>query len=587
MVDLDHVHVYCWDARPYPAFPTNTEVWGDGPNWRLGHWVTGRLANAPLGAAIAAILDDYGFTAYDTGQLAGMLGGFLIDRVLSAREALQPLQLAFFVDARESEGLIAFTHRGQGDLAAELIPDDLVESRPGAALATLTRAQETDLPSAAKLTFISAAGSYDSAVEEARRLAGHSGRVAVADLPLVLDAEQAAEMAEVWLFEAWAARERGAFSLPPSWLALEPGDIVSFASDGRSRLLRITEIGEHGARDVEARGIDPDVYTGSPPAPRPARIPPPLIVGQPFVLFLDLPLLTGSEPPHAGYVAAIQNPWPGAIAFYRSPESSNFLLKAVALAPAVTGVTLDALPAGPISRLDRASSFRVRLDGGALGSATELALLAGANIAAIENVDGEWEVLQFQSAVLTAPSTYQLSLLLRGQAGTEGAMRSPVAAGARFVLLDGALARVDMGPDEVGLAYTWRCGPANRNIGDASYLDTTHAFRGLGLRPLSPMHVRGSRSGSDLILSWVRRTRIGGDSWGSVDVPLAEDTERYEVDILDGPDVVRTISSSTPTLTYTAAEQTADFGAPQASISLHVYQLSPVYGRGSPHAATL
>ena len=147
------------------------------------------------------------------------------------------------------------------------------------------------------------------------------------------------------------------------------------------------------------------------------------------------------------------------------------------------------MPAGPISRLDRASSFRVRLDGGALGSATELALLAGANIAAIENVDGEWEVLQFQSAVLTAPSTYQLSLLLRGQAGTEGAMRSPVAAGARFVLLDGALARVDMGPDEVGLAYTWRCGPANRNIGDASYLDTTHAFRGLGLRPLSPHHL--------------------------------------------------------------------------------------------------
>ena len=314
--------------------------------------------------------------------------------------------------------------------------------------------------------------------------------------------------------------------------------------DGRSRLLRITEIGEHGARDVEARGIDPDVYTGSPPAPRPARIPPPLIVGQPFVLFLDLPLLTGSEPPHAGYVAALQSPWPGAIAFYRSPESSNFLLKAVAVAPAVTGVTLDALPAGPISRLDRASSFRVRLDGGALGSATELALLAGANIAAIENADGEWEVLQFQSAVLTAPSTYQLSLLLRGQAGTEGAMRTPVAAGARFVLLDGALARVDMGPDEVGLAYTWRCGPANRNIGDASYLDTTHAFRGLGLRPLSPMHVRGSRSGSDLILSWVRRTRIGGDSWDSVEVPLAEDTERYEVDILDGPDVVRTISSS-------------------------------------------
>ena len=175
-------------------------------------------------------------------------------------------------------------------------PDDLVESRPGASLATLTRAQETDLPSSAKLTFISAAGSYPAAVEEARRLAGHSGRVAIADLPLVLEAEQAAQMAEVWLFEAWAARERAAFALPPSRLALEPGDIVSFAADGRSRLLRITEIGEHGARDIEARGIDPEIYSGAAPAVRPPPGGPPVIVGQPFVLFLDLPLLRGTEP---------------------------------------------------------------------------------------------------------------------------------------------------------------------------------------------------------------------------------------------------------------------------------------------------
>ncbi len=484
-------------------------------------------------------------------------------------------------------GLIAFAHRGQAPLAAELDPDDLVETRPGSALATLTRAQETDLPSSAKLTFISGIDSYPSAAEEARRLTGHSGRVAVADLPLVLDAEQVAQMAEIWLFEAWAARERAGFTLPPSQLALEPGDVVAYTAGGRSRLLRITEIGEHGARDVDARGIDPDVYTGSSPAPRPPRVGTPVLIGQPFVLFLDLPLLTGDEPPHAGYVAALQSPWPGAIAFYRSPETSNFLLKAVAAAPAVTGVTLDALGAGPMSRFDFASKVRVRLDGGALASVTELALLAGANMAAIENDDGEWEVLQFRSAVLTAPSTYELSQFLRGQAGTEGAMRTPLAAGARFMLLDGALTRVDMGPDEVGLDYIWRCGPASRNIGDASYLETAHAFQGLGLRPLSPMQLRGARSGGDLAVSWVRRTRIGGDSWDAVEVPLAEETERYEVDILDGADVIRTLASTSPSLTYTAAQQTADFGAPQGSIDLRVYQLSTVFGRGAPHTATL
>ena len=176
--------------------------------------------------------------------------------------------------------------------------------------------------------------------------------------------------------------------------------VKSLEAGGRSRLLRITDIGEHGARDAEALVFDPEVYGGVVPAVRPSPgAGADVIVGQPLVLFLDLPLLRGDEPPHAGYVAAVQVPWPGAIAFYRSPESSGFVLKAVANAPAVVGTLLDPLPSGVLSRYDRAATFRVRLERGTLASVTPLALLAGANLAAIENEDGGWEVLQFQSAV--------------------------------------------------------------------------------------------------------------------------------------------------------------------------------------------
>jgi hypothetical protein len=245
------------------------------------------------------------------------------------------------------------------------------------------------------------------------------------------------------------------------------------------------------------------------------------------------------------------------------------------------------LPPAVTSRYDRASTVRVKLDQGALVSVTELALLAGANAAAIENADGSWEVLQFQSAVLVATSTYELSLFLRGQSGTEAAMRAPLAAGARFVLLDACVTPVDLAPGEICLGYTWRCGPANRDIGNPAFVQVTHAFVGQGLKPMSPVHVRGARAGGDLTVAWVRRTRIGGDSWDSVDVPLAEETERYEVDILDGTTVKRTLAATTPTLTYTAAQQTADFGGPQRSIDLAVYQLSAVVGRGTPRAATL
>jgi hypothetical protein len=106
---------------------------------------------------------------------------------------------------------------------------------------------------------------------------------------------------------------------------------------------------------------------------------------------------------------------------------------------------------------------------------------------------------------------------------------------------------------------------------------------GVNLRPFAPVHVRGNRdAGGNLAVSWVRRTRVGGGWTDGSDVPLAEESERYEVEILNGATVVRTLTCTMPTVSYSAAEQTTDFGAPQASVSLRVYQLSAVVGRGIP-----
>jgi hypothetical protein len=68
-------------------------------------------------------------------------------------------------------------------------------------------------------------------------------------------------------------------------------------------------------------------------------------------------------------------------------------------------------------------------------------------------------------------------------------------------------------------------------------------------------------------------------------VPLAEDTESYEVDVLDGITVKRTLASSTPSVIYTAAQQAADFGSVQSACSVKVYQLGAVHGRGSARSA--
>jgi hypothetical protein len=317
-------------------------------------------------------------------------------------------------------------------------------------------------------------------------------------------------------------------------------------------------------------------------APRPS-----LQVGSPGIAFLDLPLLDATAPPESGYVAAVQVPWPGSVAVYSSAQTTGYQLKALVPAPATMGTTLDALLAGPEGRIDWRAKVRVKLTQGQLASADMVSMLGGTNTAAIKTAAGDWEVIQFLNAVLVDVQTYELSGLLRGQGGTEAAMQASIAAGSAFVVLDAAVTRVPMTFAELNLPYNWRYGPGNRSIGDASYVTASNTYKGLGLRPYSPAQVKGTRAAGDLTISWLRRTRIGGDSWEGADVPLSETSESYEIDILSGAVVKRTLVSSVSSVIYTVAQQTADFGSAQASVSINVYQMSALFHRGTGRAAVV
>ena len=181
------------------------------------------MTSVALDGLIAQMAADYGFDMVDASRLEGLVPGYAIDRIMALRDALQPLELAYFLDSLESSGSIVLRPRGSAETVASLTEDDLVEEKAGAPRMTVTRAQETDLPASAKISFISSEGDYRQAMVEARRLAGASGRVSQAELPIVLDPDAASELAESWLFDAWSSRERTSFVLPPSCLAVRTG----------------------------------------------------------------------------------------------------------------------------------------------------------------------------------------------------------------------------------------------------------------------------------------------------------------------------------------------------------------------------
>ncbi len=585
MVETGATHIWTWDARPFPYFPQLVSVWSDGPNWDRGHWISGRMGSAPLCQLVSAILIDYEFADFQTDNLLGIADGFIIDRVMSARQALEPLGLAFFFDTLESDGTITFARR-DGDAVLSVTEDNLVPSGNDDRL-SLTRAQESELPVAVQLSHIDSVADYRRSAVESRRLVGLSRRDAAATVPIIMPYERAQQMADIWLQDIWSGREQARFSLPPSRLAIEVGDNIEVTGPSGSHNLRIGEIRAGAFLEVEARSVEQSVYESGPAIQR--NIEPDISpnFGTPDIAFLDLPLLGGSENAGGPTIAGYSDPWPGSLAVYRSRSESSLELASIVEAPATMGFSVDILPAGPTSRWDRANVLRVLLSNGALSSAPEIEILSGTNLAAIGPENGPYEIIQFANAELIGPDTWDLTKLLRGRFGTEWVMSTMLAPGARFIMLDGATINLPVDQGDVGVVLTYRFGPANQSPDASSYGEMEFAGGEAAGKPLSPVHLSAGREGNDIAFNWIRRGRVSADGWDQVEIPLGEINERYELDIFDGLNLLRTISATATAMIYSEADQITDWGGLASNFDVELYQLGETMGRGVPLKETV
>ncbi|SNX74955.1 putative tail protein [Cereibacter ovatus] len=595
MVHVPECAAWTWDARPYPFFPELTGVWTDGPNWRLGHWLSGRLGAVSLAALVRHLCLRAGMaeSLIDVSGLWGAVEGYVIGALESPRASISTLARHFGFDAIETEGMIRFVMRGRASVLT-LAHDDLVASREGEAL-ELVREQETELPQALKWQVARADEDYDAALVEARRITVDTTRIASESFPMAIPPEEAERRCRRALMEAWIGRESATFRLPPSRLALDPADVIRLVHDGREIELRLVSIADSDGRGIEAVRQDRAAYDLPPGDPRPATLTRSVVFGAPDVVLLDLPQLSEEQPAHRPMVAAHAVPWPGEMAVFRSPGADGFALLTTFGSRARIGTLVSDFYPGPTSRFDLGNALVVELASGTLESVTDLTLFGGANALAVESAPGIWEIVQAGAAELVAPSRYRLTRLLRGQRGTEAAMGNPTPAGARVVVLDSALAPLPIAEADLGLPWNWRIGPAARAVSDASYTPLAFTPAGRGLVPFAPVHVvqpwRAARSPGDLTIRWTRRSRaLVADAWEQVEVPLAEDLESYDVQILDGAVVKRTLTSTTTSVLYTAAQQTADWGAPLAPgqvLAIRIFQLSNRLGRGTPATVSL
>ncbi len=570
---VERTYVWTWDTRPYPDFPLRQSVWTDGPAYERGHWITGRLDAAPLAELVAEICAQAGETRIDVSRLHALVDGYTIDRTLSARDALTPLMLVFGFDAVESDGLIRFVPRGDAPIAT-LSEADLVAGE-GEDPFSLTRAQESDLPTTIRLGYIRADAEYRRGAAEVTHHAFPANRVEETDHAIALSSGKARAAARRWLSESRIARDTASLALPPSRLALEPGDTIALTVEGRALPHRIAQLEETEARRIEATRVLPNLYAPADDSD-PTEEPPTLPLATPAIVeILDIPLLRGTEDPSSLPVAAFANPW-APTALYISSTESGFAPALTLTAPATLGRLTTALPPSDPFRWSNTTT-EITLSGGALLSADPLAVLAGANIAALRHPSGAWEVIQFREAALIAPRTYRLTGILRGQAGTEPLIET-LPPETRFILINSALKRLPLTPDDITREFHLRHGPARLPFDAEPYRASTFTPQGTAHRPYAPAHLRARKEGATLHISWTRRTRTGGDNW-QTEPPLGEEGERYEIRIEASGEIIHEAQTSTPAHTW--------LHTTTAPLTITVAQVSAVTGPGDTTTTTI
>jgi len=579
MIDPADIMFWTWDARPFPDFPSRSDVWVDGENWKLGHWLNGRVGFSSLSEIITNLCESARITDFSMVAIEGVVTGFIVSGGTTVRQGLSSLAELFGFDVMERFGSLSFvaigseiesTGFGEQDLAAigeQFSPKYLFEDAE-------------NLVTGVKVQFINDENDYQPAEAFIQIDGSSKKRLISLSMPLVSDQSTMRTLSSSILARNRQRSSELKIGLPPSSLRLEVGDVISFDPQFISGDWKITQIDEQNRRELSlvpavsssqliVGGSSPGLLTGG-GLSQPAR---------PQFILLDIPLLPGESERIGPRVAASGVPWIGNV---QVTVGAGSKVRALLRQSARIGSVINFIPGGGFtSRYDHAVQLQVNLPDDNLLSVSSLEMLSGANSLAVAHSDGSWEIIQFQNASLQVDGSWLLSTLLRGQSGSDVTMATSIDSGATIVLFDGSSVQLPLSEYELGVELTCfakfegQVVPANQQAtAIATFTDQSRI-------PRMPVHLKVKASSENIVVSWIRRTRIGGDNWFSPDVPLAEGSEQYAFSIfVDDVQVLSEVVTQSSRVFSTGELAQLFYGVMPIELDVSVAQISTETGIG-------
>lgn len=600
---VEKMFLWCWDARPYPEWPQRKTKWGDWQSWQTGHWVEGKIGSmVNLVQMISDILIKSGIPeerlVLNDLDEADECKGYLISKRTTYRKIIEELSSIYFFDAIESDGNLKFSMRKNCTVLKTIKKEDIVPSDNDEGtkeLLVITRTQATELPRRVDVTYSSYSRDYTECTASAIRdsYSPPDNESSIEIQQMAMDITQARKIAQQTLYSLWAQRNKYSFKLLKKHLDIEPLDLLEIdLDDGEpTHIVKVISIeyNRPGILDIKAVSENVDIYNTIDDilvdwtlgVAEEAEV---AIATDTYFEFLDLPLLPAEEDLKIGRIKIAScgdnENWTGANC-YRSDDG---------------GLTYDLIGGNNIGHtvgfclnklenfncpaiIDNVSELIISLANGELENIDKTKLFNGFNLAVVGN-----EIIQFQHISqedFTTENLYKLTGFVRGLYGTEYYCDKHTDY-EKFVLLNANIKATSFPLTYINANKYYKVVTTGKELEDVNAI--TFQYKGNIFKPYAPCHITAIRNANnDLIISWTRRTRIGGDWRDNVDILLSEDFEKYNIEIINQSTskTKRIIEiKDTQTATYTAEQQIVDFGSVQSSIKFKIYQLSSIVGAG-------
>lgn len=544
--------------------------------------------------------------------------GYVIENPTSGRKVIEQLAQLFMFDVVESDYTLKFLSRGSSSTLTIPQKDLGVVDNDTHDHFIETRVQEIDLPQTVVVSYINPEHDYNVHSQHYRRPRSPMHTMQSRDklelqLPMAMDADSAKQIAHKVCMSLWTERINYQLLLPWKYLPYDPADVIKYEMDsGLTFEIRMMKMDLGANFSIEAEGVaqTPASYTstilagglgGVIPIPTPWT-------PQTEAHAMNIPYMDDADDlgnAQWGFYWGAGALGPGlkaAIVEQRLP-SLDWELTGLTKEELVWGSVLGTVPAppwGPHATDDQTviSLLPAHSYEDTNGYMYSWESIPEDDWPTTKNmiVIGE-EIIQFRDVELMPDGMVNISHLIRGCRGTENAAYKHVP-NERFCIRTGGVDMKNESFASINTRYMFRSFSTYSLFPPYRY---DVFMEGATHKPWGPANFKRRKNGNNIIVSWDRRTRLGGEMKnGTATVPLNEESQRFEIYFLDRPFDPTYFSPDNPAtyirkfpnvtglqLTYTAAQMTADGYNQKNPIYVVGYQISGAVGRGFPGYATL